>query len=164
MVDQFIDVRPGNERSLTCSCCQRITRHADRSRPGCRVPHVLTMTIKTTRTLGLFGMMIILFMGYALRVQQLNRFPPGLSTDEASGAIDGLQISRHGIYPLYEDFGRPDPLYEIVIAAGVAVFGPSIFVIRLMNVWIGLITLACACWAARQMLPGAEATGLKSKD
>ncbi|MHB8628334.1 MAG: ArnT family glycosyltransferase [Aggregatilineales bacterium] len=102
---------------------------------------------------GLAATVALLCIAFGLHITHLATLPPGLSSDEAASAIDGLQISRHAVYPLYEDFGRPDPLYELILAVGVAAFGPQIFVIRLISAWIGIVTVAAACWAARQCAP-----------
>src|SRR5260370_38664168 len=89
----------------------------------------------------------VLLFGFWLRVHDLSALPPGLSSDEAVHAVDGLQISQSGNFPIYEDFGRPEPLYNIVLAFGALFFGPHIFTLRLVSVFIGLVCLPAAGWA-----------------
>src|SRR5258708_34017696 len=74
----------------------------------------------------------LLLFGFWLRVHDLSALPPGLSSDEAVHAVDGLQISQSGNFPIYEDFGRPEPLYNIVLAGWGVVFCPAIFSLPLV--------------------------------
>jgi hypothetical protein len=94
----------------------------------------------------------LFLLGFWLRVHELAALPPGLSSDEAVHAVDGLQISQSGNFPIYEDFGRPEPLYNIVLAIGALFFGPHLFTLRLISVFIGVVSLAAAGWAMRQCL------------
>lgn len=88
--------------------------------------------------------LIILLVGFALRITALEQFPPGISSDEAVNAIDAFHIAQTGKFPLYQDFGRPDPLYRVVQAIGVALYGSSVWAIRLTSAFVGIITLAVA--------------------
>src|SRR5258708_2099167 len=94
----------------------------------------------------------VLLLGFWLRVHRLADLPPGLSSDEAVHAVDGLQISQSGNFPIYEDFGRPEPLYNVFLAIGGLFFGPHLFTFRLVSAFIGLVTIAAACWTMRQCL------------
>src|SRR5258708_25619970 len=94
----------------------------------------------------------ILLFGFWLRVHKLADLPAGLSSDEAVHAVDGLQISQSGNFPIYEDFGRPEPLYNVFLAIGGLFFGPHLFTFRLVSAFIGLVTIAAACWTMRHFL------------
>src|SRR5260370_32169146 len=94
----------------------------------------------------------LLLFGFWLCVHRLADLPPGLSSDEAVHAVDGLQISQSGNFPIYEDFGRPEPLYNVFMALGSLFFGPHLFTFRLVSAFIGLVTIAAACWTMRQCL------------
>ncbi len=92
-----------------------------------------------------------------LRIDQLNHLPIGQSSDEAEIVVDGFQISRHGVYPLYEDFGHPDPLFGIVMAGSAALFGAHNFTFRFTTTLIGILTIAATYWAASEFaksIPG----------
>jgi len=99
-----------------------------------------------------FVLVAVLFLAFFLRVSELATYPPGLSSDEATSAIDAQQISHNGVYPLYEDFGRPEPLYQVLLAASAFFFGSTIFAMRLFSVFVGTLSVAAAYWAARECL------------
>src|SRR5579859_2256478 len=107
---------------------------------------------KTAPTVFVLIAVGILLFGFWLRVHRLADLPPGLSSDEAVHAVDGLQISQSGNFPIYEDFGRPEPLYNVFLALGSLFFGPHLFTFRLVSAFIGLVTIAAACWTLRQCL------------
>src|SRR5260370_29862788 len=94
----------------------------------------------------------LLLFGFWLCVHRLADLPPGLSSDEAVHAVDGMQSRQSGNFPIYEDFGRPEPLYNVFMALGSLFFGPHLFTFRLVSAFIGLVTIAAACWTMRQCL------------
>src|SRR5258708_28932811 len=96
------------------------------------------------------SLVAVLLLAFFLRVAQRNTYPPGMSSDEATSAIDAQQIAHKGVYPLYEDFGRPEPLYQILLAVSTFFFGSSIFAARLFSVFVGTLTVAAAYGAARE--------------
>jgi hypothetical protein len=65
--------------------------------------------------LALIGLLLVAFW---LRLDDLDAQPPGVSNDEAVNVVDAFHISRTGNFPLYEDFGRPEPLYRLFLALG----------------------------------------------
>ncbi len=100
----------------------------------------------------LLCMVAILFVAFWLRTADLDRFPPGVSNDEGVNVIDILHISRHWNFPLYEDLGRPEPLYRILNTAITQFFGVSVWSTRYTTALFGLITIAAAYWATAQTL------------
>ena len=108
---------------------------------------------RTKSTVFIFLATALLLLGFWLRVHQLASLPTGLSADEATHAVDGLQISQSGSFPIYEDFGRPEPLYNVFMALGALFFGPHLFTFRLISVLAGVLTIAAVCWAMRQCVP-----------
>lgn len=100
------------------------------------------------------GAALLLIAAFFLRIDNLATLPIAQSSDEAEIMVDGFQIAHAGAYPLYEDFGHPDPLFQLVMAGSAAFFGPYNFTFRLTTVFVGTLTIAAACWAARQCLPG----------
>jgi len=96
--------------------------------------------------------LLVILLGFVLRVRDLSSFPVGLSNDEAVNVVDALHIAQVWRFPFYEDFGRPEPLYRWILAFGQALFGPGVWSARLTSALIGVVTLACAYWAAPQLL------------
>lgn len=98
----------------------------------------------------LIGLLLVAFW---LRLVDLDSQPPGVSNDEAVNVVDAFHISRTGNFPLYEDFGRPEPLYRLFLAFGVFLLGPGVWTCRCVSVLFGLVTVALAQWAMRCCLP-----------
>jgi len=96
--------------------------------------------------------LLLIFVGFLLRVVQLEDFPNGLSHDEAVNAVDALHIAQAWNFPFYEDFGRPEPLYRYVLALGQLLFGPGVWSARLTSALTGVISLALAYWAVVRLL------------
>src|SRR3954469_24019749 len=96
---------------------------------------------------------LILLTAFVLRVHQLAAYPPGVTDDEAVNVIDGFNIARTGNFPLYEeDQGRPEPLYQIVMAVATAAWGSSVWAMRLVSVFLSLATIAALGWVTRLVL------------
>jgi hypothetical protein len=100
----------------------------------------------------LLGMVGVLLVAFWLRTADLDRYPPGVSNDEGVNVLDILHISRHWNFPLYEDLGRPEPLYRILNAAITQFFGIGVWSTRLTTAFFGMMTLAAAYWATAQSL------------
>lgn len=73
-----------------------------------------------------------------------------MSDDESISTLDAFHLTQTGRFPFYEDFGRPEPLYIFMEAAGALLLGTSIFAFRLSTVLAGIVTVAAAFWATRQ--------------
>lgn len=94
----------------------------------------------------------LVLLAFWLRLENLDTLPTGLSNDEAVNAIDAFHILRSGNFPMYEDHGRPEPLYRIVLAVGGIFYGTSIWAFRFTTALIGTFTMATTYWATRQCL------------
>src|SRR5688572_12596521 len=97
-------------------------------------------------------MVVVVLAAFWLRTENLLIFPPGVSNDEGVDVLDAWHVARSGIYPLYEDLGRPEPLYVILEALATALLGPGVWTIRLMTAFIGLLNIAAAYWCTTQCL------------
>ncbi|MEP6987914.1 MAG: glycosyltransferase family 39 protein, partial [Chloroflexota bacterium] len=97
-------------------------------------------------------MLPILLIGFWLRIHQLSSYPTGVSNDEGINVIDILHVMRSGNFPLYEDLGRPEPLYRILQAVSNKFYGLSVWSARLTTSFFGLLTLAAAYWATTECL------------
>ena len=95
---------------------------------------------------------LILLIAFMLRTVNLNSMPPGMSDDEGTNAIDAFHIGQTGNFPQYQDRGRPEPLYRMILAVGTQTLGTSAFALRFVSTAIGLLSIACAYWAASQYL------------
>lgn len=99
----------------------------------------------------IIGLLIIaLLVGFWLRIHSLDQYPPGISNDEAVNTIDAFHLVQTGNFPLYQDQGRPDPLFRLFQAAGAAGYGSSIWGFRLTSAFFGTLTIAAAYFAATQ--------------
>ena len=96
----------------------------------------------------------LLLVAFWLRTAALDSLPPGLSRDESANVLDAFHLSRTGVLPLYEDpeIGRPEPLFRIIQAAGISLFGAEIWAVRMVSVLVGVLSVAAAAWAAREVL------------
>lgn len=96
----------------------------------------------------------IILLGFWLRITDLDRYPDGISRDETINVIDAFHISRSGIFPLYQDYGEPEPLYRLILIGTTPLFGSSVWAYRFVSALIGVLTLAVACRAAYECLGG----------
>jgi 4-amino-4-deoxy-L-arabinose transferase-like glycosyltransferase len=95
---------------------------------------------------------VVILAGFWLRIAQLAHLPTGLSNDEAVNVVDAFHISRSWNFPLYEDHGRPEPLYRILLAVGALFTGTSVWAFRYSTALMGVLTIPAAYWAMRQCL------------
>jgi len=96
------------------------------------------------------ALIIALLVGFWLRIHSLDQYPPGISNDEAVNTIDAFHLVQTGSFPLYQDRGRPDPLFRLFQAVGAAGYGSSIWSFRLTSAFFGTLTIAAAYFAAIQ--------------
>ena len=64
--------------------------------------------------------------------------------------IDSAHIAQTGRIVLYQDIGRPEPLYQFFGGLTSLLFGNSIWVFRFESALWGLLTLPAVYWASRQ--------------
>lgn len=85
---------------------------------------------------------LIIIVGFALRVVQLNSLPLSLSLDEATNGLDALQLVRLGRFTpfLQNNFGRETAFFYL---QGLALwlYGLSFFALRFSAVVAGTLTL-----------------------
>ena len=89
---------------------------------------------------------ILVLVGFFLRVWKITEIPPGLWFDEAINGLDALNILSSGETPIffqYQIYPR-EPLYVYLIVPFVWLFGPEPWSIRLASVAAGTITLSIA--------------------
>lgn len=100
----------------------------------------------------LIPMIAVLLFAFWLRIDALDAYPPGISIDESRNAIDAFTIGQSGHLPLFEDPDQPEHLHRILLATSSRLFGGSVWSFRVTWVFVGLLTVALAYWAACQAL------------
>lgn len=90
----------------------------------------------------LLAITAVILLAFWLRLDGLGRMPPGISNDEAVNAVDAFHFSRTGNFPMYEDQNRPEPLYRVLLAVDIDLFGTSVWSFRFFSVLIGTLTIA----------------------
>lgn len=104
------------------------------------------------RLLYLLCLIALLLAAWWLRIEALDRLPPGLSNDEAINATDVFAIASSGNFPIYEDHGRPEPLYRIALSAAARFTGADVWTLRVLTALISLTSIAAACTATGALL------------
>lgn len=95
----------------------------------------------------------VLLLGFWLRTNDLQHFPPAISNDEAINAVDALHIARTGNFPMYEeDEGRAEPLFRIIEALGILTFGRTIWALRMVSVLLSMPIIALVVWITQECL------------
>ena len=95
----------------------------------------------------------VILLGFWLRTNNLQHFPPAISNDEAINAVDALHIARTGNFPMYEeDEGRAEPLFRIVEAIGILGFGRTVWALRIVSVLLSMPVIALVIWITRECL------------
>ncbi|GAB5489940.1 MAG: hypothetical protein Phog2KO_01550 [Phototrophicaceae bacterium] len=95
----------------------------------------------------------VMLLGFYLRANDLNLYPPAISNDEAINAVDALHIARTGNFPMYEeDEGRAEPLFRIVEALGILAFGRTVWALRMVSVLLSMPIIALVIWITRECL------------
>ena len=102
------------------------------------------------QSLVIWAAVLLVLAGFWLRVQRLDAMPPGLSGDEAKKIIDSAHIAQTGKIVLYQDRGRPEPLFQFYGGFTSLLFGNSVWVFRFESALWGLLTLPAVFWASRQ--------------
>jgi len=97
---------------------------------------------------------IVLLLAFWLRVDNLAQYPPGLSNDEGLNTVDAFFLGQGAFYPIFEDFGEPEPLFKPMLALVTRFFGYSVFAYRFHSVLWGVLTVAAAYWAGFRVVSG----------
>ncbi|MCA9926694.1 MAG: hypothetical protein KC421_30210, partial [Anaerolineales bacterium] len=94
----------------------------------------------------------IVLAAFALRTWQLDGVPPGWRDDEL---INSLVISQHAldgeIAVYYADASGHEALYHLLNGVMLGLFGPNIVGIRLLSVFLGMLTVALTYQVGRRL-------------
>lgn len=95
-------------------------------------------------------LLLVLLVGFALRVYALDVAPPGVYYDEAANQVDALSVVA-GARPIFfpGNQGR-EPLQIYAVALATLVLGPGWLAIRLPSVLVGTATIAAAYLLGRE--------------
>lgn len=105
-------------------------------------------------TISRVGVLLLVVVALWLRIERLDELPVAVSSDESVDVVDAFHISTSGNYPLYEDHGRPEPLYVLLVSAASGLFGHTVWSARVVTALAGVLTIPLMYWAMRQCLWG----------
>ena len=118
---------------------------------GYNRPRLSFRSAPSRRLIGLLPLVLIVFIGAALRFYRIGELPPGLYRDEGYYGLDALRV-LDGEFAIYfaANNGR-EGLFMYVLAAGVALFGRTPEALRIAAAFIGTLTLVAIYFAGRNM-------------
>ena len=93
----------------------------------------------------------IVWLAWAMRVIALNDLPPGIDRDVAQNGVYTLYILHEGLRPLYYRIGAIEPLIVYLQSISVALFGVSVFSLRIVTATIGTLTIPLLYTFARAL-------------
>ena len=105
-----------------------------------------------------FAIIAVLLLAFTLRVVGLNSVPPGWRDDEVIETTVHAQRLLNGERPLYfiQAEGH-EPIYHYLSAGWIALVGHSLFSVRLVSAFFGLLTVAAAHRLVRRLFGGRAA-------
>jgi 4-amino-4-deoxy-L-arabinose transferase-like glycosyltransferase len=87
------------------------------------------------------ALVLITLLAAWLRLQALDKFPPGLYHDEAYNGLDALSVLQGHAPLFFEANNGREPLFIYVEAASVALWGRSPGALRLVSALFGILTI-----------------------
>jgi hypothetical protein len=87
--------------------------------------------MRTMRLVTLWYLILLIALGFGLRVVELNSLPQSLSANEAIDGVDGLHLFRtHQLTPFLSDDSGRETLFFYVQSAALWLYGISFFSLR----------------------------------
>ncbi len=107
-------------------------------------------------------MLLVLLLAAWLRFWQLKAIPPGLWFDEAYLALDAARMWQTGDWPLFFVGNQGyEPLFNYLLALSFTVWGQTIYAIRLVPAFVGVLSVAMLYrWALALFKPQPQAKWL----
>jgi 4-amino-4-deoxy-L-arabinose transferase-like glycosyltransferase len=107
-------------------------------------------------------MILVLLIAAWLRFWQLNAIPPGLWFDEAYLALDAARMLQTGDWPVFFVGNQGyEPLFNYLLALSFTVWGQTIYAIRLVPAFVGVLSVAMMYrWALALFKPQHQAQWL----
>ncbi len=81
-------------------------------------------------------------MAAVFRLSHLGEWPPGPNRDEAYNGLDALGVLRGGHAIFFPANNGREPFYIYLVALSVALFGPTLFALRLPSAVVGALATA----------------------
>lgn len=126
----------------------------DCSRPAADVDYNAHVPRRTERLL----LVLVLLAAAGLRVYQLDGVPPGWRDDEVVETVVHAALIRQGHWLLFFPQAEGhEPLYHYLSAAWISVAGQSLFIVRLLSAFLGLLSVAALYRLARRLFGGPTA-------
>ncbi len=94
---------------------------------------------------------ILLAVAIFFRFHQIGQVPPGLFPDEATHALDALEVLRGQITIYSPDEGSTGVLWRYLLALNFALFGPSILSLRAFASAVGVASIGMAYLVVREL-------------
>ncbi len=100
---------------------------------------------------------LLVLLACLLRFYQLDSIPVGLSGDEGADGLGGKRILRGEELPLFitEDYGE-EPMHTYLVALSFAIWGVSLWAIRFVSAFIGVLAIPVVFWLAKELLAREE--------
>jgi 4-amino-4-deoxy-L-arabinose transferase-like glycosyltransferase len=96
-------------------------------------------------------LLLVLLLGAALRMYRVGELPPGLYRDEGFYGLDAAGILRGELALWFPANNGREGLFMYLLAASVALFGQTVFALRVTSAIIGIATLLAIYAAGRAM-------------
>jgi hypothetical protein len=94
---------------------------------------------------------LIIIVAAFFRFYRLPQIPPGLFPDEATHALDALEVLDGQLTIYSPDEGSTGALWRYLLAVNFALLGPSIFSLRAFSSAVGVLSVCMAYLAVREM-------------
>jgi len=114
-------------------------------------PTAATASLNRGRVHFAYGLALVMVvtLGVFARFNQLSAEPPGFYSDEAYYALDAVAV-RDGARPIFfEGNNGREPLFIYSVALSLAVFGQTVFAVRVVAAVYGSLALVAGYGAAR---------------
>jgi len=95
---------------------------------------------------------LLVLLAGLLRFYLLDSIPVGLSGDEGADGLGGKRILRGEELPLFitEDYGE-EPMHTYLVALSFALWGISLWAIRFVSAFIGVLAIPVVFWLAKEL-------------
>jgi hypothetical protein len=101
-----------------------------------------------------FILVLILVVAFFFRFYQIGQVPPGLFPDEATHALDALEVLDGQLTIYSPDEGSTGMLWRYLLALNFALFGPSILSLRAFASAVGVVSVGMAYLIVRELSLG----------
>ena len=126
----------------------------DCSRPAADVDYNARVPRRNERLL----LVLVLLAAAGLRFYHLDGVPPGWRDDEVVETVVHAALIRQGHWLLFFPQAEGhEPLYHYLSAAWISVAGQSLFIVRLLSAFLGLLSVAALYRLARRLFGGPTA-------